>query len=296
MRIIGETDPLAVVGLIDPSEHLRPEAKFAAKPISAFRDYSIDENDPIKERVRKTYLEMHTNQTVHYVEDRINHYTKFNKFKAGILDALEKLNDLVDESDPDNSIPNIVHAFQTAERIRIEHPDEDWFHLTGLIHDLGKVMAFYEEPQWGVVGDTFPVGCEWSPSIVYRDTSFNENPDGKDPRYNTKFGIYEPHCGLSNVKMSWGHDEYMYRVLVHNKSTLPQEALYMIRFHSFYPWHSGGDYYHLCDKTDMEMLPWIKEFNKYDLYTKSTEIPDIEALKPYYQGLIDKYIPGEIEW
>lgn len=296
MRIVGETDPLAVVGLIDPSEHLRPEAKFAAKPISAFRDYSIDENDPIKERVRKTYLEMHTNQTVHYVEDRINHYTKFNKFKAGILDALEKLNDLVDESDPDNSIPNIVHAFQTAERIRIEHPDEDWFHLTGLIHDLGKVMAFYEEPQWGVVGDTFPVGCEWSPSIVYRDTSFNENPDGKDPRYNTKFGIYEPHCGLSNVKMSWGHDEYMYRVLVHNKSTLPQEALYMIRFHSFYPWHSGGDYYHLCDKTDMEMLPWIKEFNKYDLYTKSTEIPDIEALKPYYQGLIDKYIPGEIEW
>jgi len=296
MRIIGEIEPLAVVGLIDPSEHLRPEAKFAAKPISAFRDYSIDENDPIKERVRKTYLEMHTNQTVQYVDGRISHYTKFNKFKAGILDALEKLNDLVDESDPDNSIPNIVHAFQTAERIRIEHPDEDWFHLTGLIHDLGKVMAFYEEPQWGVVGDTFPVGCEWAPSIVYRDTSFNENPDANDPRYNTKFGIYEPHCGLSNVKMSWGHDEYMYRVLVHNNSTLPQEALYMIRFHSFYPWHSGGDYYHLCDKTDMEMLPWIKEFNKYDLYTKSTDIPDIETLKPYYQSLIDKYIPGEIEW
>lgn len=56
------------------------------------------------------------------------------------MDALEKLNNLVDESDPDNSIPNIVHAFQTAERIRLEHPDDDWFHLTGLIHDLGKVL------------------------------------------------------------------------------------------------------------------------------------------------------------
>jgi inositol oxygenase len=53
--------------------------------------------------------------------------------------ALDKLNDLVDESDPDNSIPNIVHAFQTAERIRLEYPNDDWFHLTGLIHDLGKV-------------------------------------------------------------------------------------------------------------------------------------------------------------
>ena len=29
---------------------------------------------------------------------------------------------------------------------------------TGLIHDLGKVLCKYGEPQWAVVGDTFPVG------------------------------------------------------------------------------------------------------------------------------------------
>ena len=44
----------------------------------------------------------------------------------------------VDESDPDLDLPNIVHAFQTAERIREEHPDQEWFHLVGLIHDLGE--------------------------------------------------------------------------------------------------------------------------------------------------------------
>lgn len=115
------------------------------------------------------------------------------------------MNNLVDESDPDTDLPNIVHAFQTAELIRKEHPDLDWFHLTGLIHDLGKVrrkeeeerrrkkilflfsstqvMAFFGEPQWAVVGDTFPVGCAWADSIVYRDTSFEDNPDGKDSRY-----------------------------------------------------------------------------------------------------------------
>ena len=55
------------------------------------------------------------------------------------MEALEKLNDLVDESDPDIDLPNIVHAFQTAEQIRRDHPDKEWFQLTGLIHDLGKV-------------------------------------------------------------------------------------------------------------------------------------------------------------
>lgn len=50
--------------------------------------------------------------------------------------------------------------------------------------------------------------------------------------FSTKFGVYKPNCGLENVMMSWGHDEYMYQVLKHNKTTLPEEALYMIRYAS----------------------------------------------------------------
>lgn len=73
---------LSIVNLIDPSEHLRPELKFAAKALECFRDYSIDENNPIKERVRKTYLEMHTNQTMHFVTDRIQQWTSFSTFKV----------------------------------------------------------------------------------------------------------------------------------------------------------------------------------------------------------------------
>ncbi|XP_017777449.1 PREDICTED: inositol oxygenase [Nicrophorus vespilloides] len=285
-----------VVKVTDPSELLRPEPAFAQKPVAQFRDYSIDENDPIKERVRRTYYEMHTNQTVDFVKAKMSKWLTFDHFKSNIRDALEKLNELVDESDPDVDIPNIVHAFQTAERIRHDYPDMDWFHLTGLLHDLGKVMAFFEEPQWCVVGDTFVVGCNWSESIVYRDTSFVDNPDGKNPKYNTKYGMYEPNCGLDKLTLSWGHDEYLYRVLKHNKSTLPKEALYMIRYHSFYPWHAGGDYTHLTNENDEQMKKWVLLFNQYDLYTKSLEIPDIEKLWPYYQGLIEKYIPGVLEW
>lgn len=85
---------------------------------------------------------MHTNQSVEFVKQKMDKWLKFDKFEGTVMDALVRLNDLVDESDPDANIPNIVHAFQTAERIRLEHPDKDWFQLTGLVHDLGKVKIF----------------------------------------------------------------------------------------------------------------------------------------------------------
>lgn len=64
------------------------------------------------------------------------------------------------------NIPNIVHAYQTAERIRELHPDKDWFHLTGLIHDLGKILATFGEPQVrNTLIDSFLITdesfCEW---------------------------------------------------------------------------------------------------------------------------------------
>ncbi|XP_013146585.1 PREDICTED: inositol oxygenase-like [Papilio polytes] len=60
--------------------------------------------------------------------------------------------------------------------------------------------------------------------------------------------------------MSWGHDEYLYRVLVHNRARLPRRALYMIRYHSFYPWHAGGDYQHLISEEDDHILQAVRLF------------------------------------
>ncbi|XP_046909266.2 myo-inositol oxygenase [Dermatophagoides farinae] len=278
---------------LDPSEHFRPEHKSPEE----YRIYTINQDDYIQKRVFDTYRLMHTNQTLEFARNRLHHWTRFDKLKMTIMDALENLNCLVDESDPDVDLPNIIHAFQTAERIREAHPDLDWFHLTGLIHDLGKLMAVYGEPQWAVVGDTFPLGCQVAKSVVYAEQTFMDNPDTTNSDYNTEYGIYQPNCGLKQVVMSWGHDEYMYQVLKnHPDCSLPEQAFYIIRFHSFYPWHTGGDYYHLCSKHDLHMLPWIREFNKFDLYSKTPEIPDIPKLVPYYQSLIDKYIPGLVSW
>lgn len=55
------------ISVLDPSELHRPEIA-TEKPVEKFRNYEIDENDPIKERVRITYKNMHTYQTVDFVK------------------------------------------------------------------------------------------------------------------------------------------------------------------------------------------------------------------------------------
>ena len=130
--------------LLDGSEILRPEAATIQDSEHQFRIYDENADDPIQARVRKTYYDMHSNQTVDFVRRKHQKWLKFNHVEATIMEALEMLNDLVDESDPDIDLPNIIHAFQTAEQIREKHPDKEWFQLTGLIHDLGKVPTLYK--------------------------------------------------------------------------------------------------------------------------------------------------------
>ncbi|KAF3605913.1 hypothetical protein DY000_02045302 [Brassica cretica] len=225
-------------------------------------------------------------------------YGKLNRTEMSIWECCELLNEFVDESDPDLDEPQIEHLLQTAEAIRKDYPDEDWLHLTGLIHDLGKVLlhsSFGELPQWAVVGDTYPVGCAFDESIVHHKY-FKENPDFNNPSYNTKYGIYTEGCGLDNVFMSWGHDDYMYLVAKENKTTLPSAGLFIIRYHSFYALHKSEAYKHLMNEEDRENMKWLKVFNKYDLYSKSKVRINVEEVKPYYLSLINKYFPAKLKW
>lgn len=104
------------------------------------------------------------------------------------------------------------------------------------------------------------------------------NPDYGHPVYSTEFGIYHEGCGLDNVMLSWGHDEYLYHVVKH-QSKIPDEGLAMIRYHSFYPWHKEGAYHKLMNDHDRQMLKAVQAFNPYDLYSKSDDTPTVEELK-----------------
>jgi inositol oxygenase len=257
------------------------------KPKEAYRDYEAD----ARPTVREFYRLNHSNQTLDFVRAKKAEYLTLDKRCMGIWDAMEFLDTLVDDSDPDTDLSQIEHLMQTAEAIRADgHPR--WMVLTGLIHDLGKILCLWGEPQWAVVGDTFPVGCAWSDKIVFRPF-FAGNPDSKVAGYQTSCGIYEEGCGLDKVHLSWGHDEYLYHV---TKDYLPDEALAMIRFHSFYPWHKEGAYLHLTNVRDRELLESVKAFNPYDLYSKTPVKPDVKALRPYYEDLIAEYFPAELRW
>jgi len=88
-------------------------------------------------------------------------------------------------------------------------------------------------------------GLRYSSEVVYPEY-FAANPDRRVPEFQTECGIYERHCGLDNVMLSWGHDEYIYHV---TRKYLPEPAQYMLRYHSFYAAHRHGAYRHLMTRT-----------------------------------------------
>ena len=264
-----------------------PASMVKEKKVEEFRNYE----DPKRETVREFYRLNHTYQTYDFVLQKEKQFLTFDKKQMPIWEAFQFLNQLVDDSDPDTDLDQFQHLLQTSEAIRKDgHPD--WMVLAGLLHDMGKVLCLFGEPQWAVVGDTYPVGCAYSDKIVYPEF-FSSNPDFSDERYNTKLGVYAQNCGLRKVHMSWGHDEYVYHMV---KDYLPEPALYMLRYHSFYPQHRENAYEHLMDSHDHEMFKWVKLFNPYDLYSKNPVPPNWTELKPYYEELVAKYLPATLKF
>lgn len=250
------------------------------------RDYEAA--DP---RVRETYRLNHRHQTVDFVRRKKEEYLGLGRSRMTVWEALASLDELVDESDPDTSLSQTEHHFQTAESMRAASLP-DWMIAAGLVHDLGKVLCLYGEPQWAVVGDTFPVGCGFAPEVVHADL-FDENPDAQRPEYSSPLGLYEEGCGLDRVEMSWGHDEYLFHVV---RNHLPAEAAYVIRYHSFYAAHSSGAYDHLLSEYDRAQLRWVRTFSAHDLYSKADAPPPVEALRETYTPLVETFFPDALRW
>ena len=264
-----------------------PEAIANGKSTEEYRNY----DSPQRDTVREFYRLNHQYQTYDFVMEKEANFLAFDKKEMPIWEAFKFLNQLVDDSDPDTNLDQMQHLLQTSEAIRADgHPD--WMVLVGLIHDMGKVLCLFGEPQWAVVGDTFPVGCAHSSKIVYPEF-FAANPDYSNENYNSKYGVYKPNCGLRNVHMSWGHDEYVYQMM---KNHLPEPGLYMLRYHSFYAQHREGAYDYLLDGHDEQMFKYVKLFNPYDLYSKNPTPPDWKTLRPYYEDLVAKYLPSTLKF
>lgn len=275
-------------------------------------EFRVYDSEGTPQRVIDHYRDMRSNQTVEFYKKMERKYDfshgNFRRLMT-IEEAFQELENYVDASDPDLDLPNLLHLLQTAEGIRREgHPD--WMQLTGLLHDMGKIMFLWgtsedgqdglspNGKQWALGGDTFVVGCRIPDEAVILPELNKLNPDMQNPCFNTECGIYEPGCGIDNLMFAWGHDEYMYRMLVANTTNLPQEALDMIRYHSAYPWHDRGAYKHLMGPGDVDRVKWVRLFNKFDLYTKDEgNALNVNELLPYYRQLCNKYgLGGKLKW
>src|SRR5437588_11464964 len=172
MNTAGATQPMKNVDQWDQfvEGRYRP-----GKSENEFRQYDAQANPGVAEFYRLN----HENQTLKYVLEKETEYFGLCRGQRSIWEAAEFLNTLVDESDPDTDLTQIEHLLQSSEAIRRDgHPR--WMVLAGFIHDLGKCLCLYGEPQWGVVGDTFPVGCAWSDQIVF-SKCFRNNSDSDIP-------------------------------------------------------------------------------------------------------------------
>lgn len=332
------------------------------KDVAAFRVYA---EDPAAASgwdasVYEHYRQMRERQCVAFadrLEPRLYDFAG-RQFRMTVRQALDKLSDFVDRSDPDLTLPNFVHALQTAERARAAGKP-DWFVLTALVHDVGKMMFCLpgstsedglggkaDEPQFALGGDTWVLGCAIPGCAVFPALSAR-NPDAGHPVLGSEQGVYQDGCGImvragrggvkgggggpmrrewdgvgwqpahsqqliacspfsppasQNLRYIVGHDEYTYRMLLANRPPLAAipEALAIVRLHSCYPLHSGGAYRRFHAPGDEALLDAVRDFNRFDLYSKDETAGaaplDVEALWPYYQALVDKYLPGELLW
>ena len=181
---------------------------------------------------------------------------------------------------------------QTAEAIRRDGQPR-WFILTGLIHDLGKILCLFGEPQWAVVGDTFPVGCAYSDKVVFPEF-FADNPDAAVPDVSDAVWRLRGRLRARSCPPVLGPR----RIPVPRRQGASAGAGTV---HDPLPFLLCGPQGRRVQALDERaatatMFAAVRAFNPYDLYSKGEPKPDVRQLKPYYQDLIAEFFPSEQRW
>ncbi|KAL6762229.1 hypothetical protein V8C86DRAFT_3023522 [Haematococcus lacustris] len=139
----------------------------------------------------------------------------------------------------------------------------------------GKTRLSQREEQEGsaqlttsVCGDSYPLGCRFDLHI-FGAQFFLANPDKRRRMYQTQLGIYQARCGLRNVLMSWGSQEYLFLVLLLNSSQLPYEALFLLRHLRFTALtRPGNTYQALLSPEDEALMPLLRAFQRLTAYQR----------------------------
>jgi len=291
----------AVEESTDTSRHVQRQRRQSAE--TAEMDHWNMELDTGRELF---YHLNHARQTYEFVQ-RMHH--KHSKSTAKAIDIWTAIGHLGELEDYEASMKGFTttthysileHAILTAENIRMAFPNEVWFQVVGLIHGLGHLLGhklFDCQPQWAVCGETFPVGCKFDSQIQWSQF-FAANPDKRKRKYSTPHGIYGQNCGLSKVMMSWSGYEFLYAALVRNKTSLPAEALFCIRYLAFDTLGVNGAYGHLTNNRDRYMMPWLlrlRHFRQMAYDQLHRDVPSMDHVKSVYGPLLKQYLPEDFK-
>ena len=212
--------------------------------------------------------------------DRSGPSTAARKARMSVWEAIEYLNRLMDDSDPDTDLPQIEHSLQTA----VSDPRRRASAMVSTVRidpRFRKSAVPVRRTAMGrrrrYVSRRLPVFRKDRLSRVLR----GQSRQPACPSIRRDSGIYEEGCGLDNVLMSWGHDEYLYHVV---KEYLPDEALYIIRYHSFYPGHREGEYDYLMNDRRSRTVSLGPKFSPFDLYSKSPSVPTLPSCRRIAKG------------
>jgi len=262
------------------------------------RDYGKD----VDERVSNHYKAMRKNQSLD-VARSLRHFYGTPIKKISIWAAFGLLNAFRDVSDPDLSLPNLHHLYQSALYAR-DHGFPKWMVITALIHDLGKIIYVRGQDnfgttmtnQWAITGDTWVLGCALPPSLVFPEYNVYS------PHFDASgYGIYKPHCGIRTLEFTYSHDVYLADLLRHPLNAplhrLPPTAIDIIYLHSFYPFFDQDAYTHFMAPGDEDLKTLLQYFNQCDLYSKTNEVKvTLALLKETFGDLVKEYFPSEEIW
>jgi len=230
--------------------------------------YIVREADPLPEeswQQRKEFLEQariiykrHFKQTTDTITALQKKYERPVFGKVRLWRLMELLAQCIDSSDPTlYCVSQLVHVLQVVDGMERDGIQDTDLMLTGLIHDLGKILLLTGEAPENVV-------C-----------------------LNAPIGDYEKGVGLDNCIFQWNHDQFLYSRL---KDAVPDHVAWLLRYHSIYI----PECEYLMNQRDRIYTErYLHVFQKYDKRTKSVYHLPRNGIEKY-RGLIEERFPQPI--
>mmetsp|Transcript_51579 Transcript_51579/g.62016 ORF Transcript_51579/g.62016 Transcript_51579/m.62016 type:complete len:659 (+) Transcript_51579:100-2076(+) len=261
---------------------------------------------------RQHYRQMWSKQSVQFVRDMREKYLRFELGQRTLRDALDAVKgvkrypfSVVNDFGP--SLRSFCFKFADVARIR-GHPD--WFQLIALIAELGRIVSnsasTSDNYDWTLTSKSRVMGC-----VPSEHTNFSEfrnlDPDRDNNQYNTNQGMYTDRCGFENLLLTWTGPEYMYHMLKHNDTNIPQEGLMILRYFQLTDWfcHGNDNYESFASDEDLETRDMVLSFYHLrrevsDSFSCDEELSDEDCQKrwsAFYQEIARKYgCDGVLNW